>query len=60
MAIIKRKYRSKKQQKPKVFFQAEVFIKGVRVSVKNFSTRREAILWHEEQRHKFTFSPNSP
>ena len=59
MAIIKRKYRSKKQQKPKVFYQAEVFIKGVRIAVKNFSTKREAILWHEEQRHKFTSSPAS-
>ena len=59
MAIIKRKYRSKKQQKPKVFYQAEVFIQGVRIAVKNFSTKREAILWHEEQRHKFTFSPTS-
>ena len=59
MAIIKRKYRSKKQQKPKVFYQAEVFIKGVRIAVKNFSTKREATLWHEEQRHKFTFSPAS-
>ena len=59
MAIIKRKYRSKKQQKPKVFYQAEVFIKGVRIAVKNFSTRREATLWHEEQRHKFTSSPTS-
>ena len=59
MAIIKRKYRSKKQQKPKVFYQAEVFIKGVRIAVKNFPTRREATLWHEEQRYKFTFSPAS-
>ena len=27
--------------------------------MKAFSTKREAILWHEEQRHKFTFSPTS-
>ena len=56
MAIIKRKYRTKKQQKPVIYYQAEVFIKGVRVAVKNFSTKREAILWHEEKRHKLTFS----
>ena len=59
MAIIKRKYRTKKQQKPVTFYQAEVFIKGFRVVTKNFPTRREAMLWHEEQRYKFTFSPSS-
>ena len=59
MAIIKRKYRTKKQQKPVIFYQAEVFIKGVRISAKTFSTRRDAILWHEKEKQKFTFSPNS-
>ena len=59
MAIIKRTYRKNKQQKPVTFYQAEVFIKGVRVSMKSFSTRREAILWHERERHKFSFSPTS-
>ena len=58
MAIIKRSYRTRKQ-KPVTFYQAEVFIKGVRVSMKSFSTRREAILWHEKQRHKFSYSPTS-
>ena len=56
MAIIKRKYRNKKNQKPTTFYQAEVFVKGVRVAVKNFSQKREAILWHEHQKHKFTFN----
>ena len=59
MAITKRKYRTQKQQKPIIYYQAEVFIKGVRVVTKNFPIRREAMLWHEEQRHKFTFSPSS-
>ena len=59
MAIIKRQYRTKKQQKPRVFYQAEVFVKGVRVSMKTFSTKREAVFWHEEEKHKFTFSPFS-
>jgi len=44
MAITKRKYRIKKQKKPVIFYQAEVFIKGVRVSVKTFRTKREAVL----------------
>ena len=59
MAIIKRKYRTKKQQKPIVYYQAEVFIKGVHVAVKNFSIRREAILWHKKEKQKFVFSPTS-
>ena len=59
MAIIKRKYQTKKQQKPIIYYQAEVFIEGVRIAVKNFSTRREAILWHEKEKQKFTFNPNS-
>ena len=59
MAITKRRYQPKKQQKPVIYYQAEVFIKGVRIAVRNFSTRREAILWHEEERHKFTISPTS-
>ena len=59
MAIIKRKYRTKKHQKPVIFYQAEVFVKGVRVSMKSFSTRKDAIFWHEQERHKFSFSPTS-
>ena len=31
----------------------------MRVSVKNFSIKREAVLWHEKERQKFTFSPSS-
>ena len=58
MAIIKRQYRTKKQQKPVTFYQAEVFIKGVRVSVKTFLTKREAVFWHEKEKHKLTFSPS--
>ena len=59
MAIIKRSYRTKKQKKPVTFYQAEVFVKGVRVSMKTFPTKREAVLWHEKEKQKFTFSPSS-
>ena len=59
MAIIKRKYRTKKQKKPVTYYQAKVFIKGVSVAVKNFSTRKEATLWHEKEKQKFVFSPTS-
>ena len=59
MAIIKRNYRTKKQQKPVVFYRAEVYIKGVRVSAKTFSTKKEAVFWHEKEKHKFDLSPQS-
>ena len=46
MAITKR-YRNKK-----TFYQAELFVKGVRITTKNFSTKREAVFWQETERHK--------
>ena len=53
MAITKR-YRNKK-----TFYQAELFIKGVRIATKNFSTKREAVFWQETEKHKFKLnSPN--
>ena len=57
MAIIKRQYKTKKQQKPIIYYQAEVFVKGVRVAVRNFSTKRSAIFWHEKEKEKLTFNP---
>ena len=59
MGIIKRKYQTKKQQKPSIFYRAEVYVKGVRVSAKTFSTKRSAVFWHEKQKHKFESSPTS-
>ena len=59
MAIIKRKYRTKKQQKPVVFYRAEVYIKGVRVSAKTFQTKKEAVLWEAKKKQKFDLSPAS-
>ncbi|MDE0151960.1 MAG: site-specific integrase [Bdellovibrionales bacterium] len=59
MAIIKRRYRNKKQQKPITYYQAEVFVKGVRVAVKNFSQKREAVVWHEKQQYKFRSNPTN-
>jgi len=34
-----------------------VYVKGFRVSAKTFSTKREAILWHEKEKQKLTSSP---
>ena len=59
MAIIKRKYRLKKQQKPVISYRAELYVKGVRISAKTFSTKREAVFWHEKEKYKFTLSPSS-
>ena len=35
------------------FYQAEVFVKGARVSTKTFATRKKAVSWHEREKHKF-------
>ena len=59
MSIIKRRYRKKKQQKEFICYRAEVYIKGARVSAKTFSTKREAVFWHEQEKHRFTLSPTS-
>ena len=57
MGIIRRKYRTKKKQQVSISYRAEVYIKGFRVSAKTFSTKREAILWHEKEKQKLTSSP---
>ena len=59
MGIIKRKYQTKKHQKPVIQYRAEVYIKGVRILAKSFSTKKEAILWHEKEKNKFTMSSTS-
>ena len=41
-----------------IYYQAEVFVKGVRVAGKSFSQKREAVLWHEKEKQKFTSHPN--
>ena len=43
MGIVKIKYQKKNNQKV-IYYCAEIYIKGVRISRKTFSTRREAIL----------------
>ena len=59
MAIIKRRYKSKNHKKPVIYYQVEIFVKGVRVSTKTFSTNREAVFWHKREKHKYTLSPQS-
>ena len=59
MGISKKRYRIKKQKKLITFYCAEVYVKGIRVSAKTFSTKREAVLWHEKEKYKFTLSSAS-
>ena len=41
------------------FYQAEIFVKGVRVVTKTFSTKKEAVFWHEREKHKFHITSNN-
>ncbi len=59
MGITKRNYKVKNQKKSIISYRAEVYIEGVRVSTRTFTTKREAMLWHENEKHKFTSSPTS-
>ena len=57
MAIIKRyKFKNKKKR---IFYQAQVYVKGVRLAYQSFETKAEAIIWHEEQRRRLTKSPQA-
>ena len=58
MGIVRIKYKKKNNQKV-IYYCAEIYVKGVRVSRKTFSTKREAVLWHEKEKQKFTLSPTS-
>lgn len=48
MAVRKRTRKSKNGQKKSVIFEAEVYVRGVRVAYKAFDTRASAEAWHEE------------
>ena len=50
MAIIKRYH--KKNGKKKVFYQAQVYVRGMRLTYKSFDTKISAVIWHEMQRKK--------
>ena len=58
MGIAKIKYQKKNNQKV-IYYCAEIYIKGVRISRKTFSRRRDAILWHEKEKQRLTLSPTS-
>ena len=58
MAIIKRFH--KKNGKKKIFYQAQVYVRGMRLTYKSFNTKAEAVIWHEIQRKKLTKNPSEP
>ena len=56
MAIIKRFH--KKNGKKKIFYQAQVYIGGMRLTYKSFNTKAEAVIWHEVQRKRLMKNPS--
>ena len=56
MAIIKRHHQ--KNGKKKIFYQAQVYVRGVRLTYKSFNTKAEAAIWHEKQRKKLIQNPS--
>ena len=57
MAIIKR-FHTKNGRK-KIFYQAQVYVRGVRLNYKSFNTKAEAVIWHEKQKRKLVQDPLS-
>ena len=56
MAIIKRFH--KKNGKKKIFYQAQVYVRGFRLAHKSFETKALAVIWHEEQKKRLTKDPS--
>ena len=56
MAIIKRFH--KKKGKKKIFYQAQVYVRGMRLTYKSFNTKAEAVIWHEIQKKKLVKDPS--
>ena len=57
MSIIKR--HKIKNKKRRVFYQAQVYVRGVRLTYKSFHTKTEAVIWHEKQKRKLTINPSA-
>lgn len=48
MAVIKRFRNLKSSKKKTVFYEAQVYVQGVRVALRTFPTRAEAEVWHDK------------
>ena len=56
MAIIKR-YNKKNGQK-KTCYQAEIYVRGVRLKCKTFKQRTEAYIWHDKEKENLLRDPS--
>ncbi len=52
MAIIKHSRTNKTSKKKTIFYEAQVYVRGVRVATKTFETQAEAAVWHDEAKKK--------
>ena len=57
MSIIKR--HKNKNGRRKVFYQAQVYVRGMRLTYKSFNTKAEAVIWHEKQKKQLTKDPSA-
>lgn len=53
MAVIKHVRKAKNSKKRTVFYEAQVYVRGVRVTIKTFETRAEAGVWHDQTKRQF-------
>ena len=56
MAIIKRYI--KKNGQRKVCYQAQVYVKGIRLQCKTFKNKTEACVWHDKQKEQLLKNPS--
>lgn len=56
MAIIKRYFKKKGQRK--VCYQAQVYVRGVRLQCKTFKTKVEACIWHDKLKEQLLKDPS--
>ena len=55
MAIIKRYSRKNKQKK--ICYQAQIYIRGVRLKCKTFKNKTEACVWHDKEKEQLLKNP---
>ena len=56
MAVIKRYI--KKNGQRKLVFQAQVYVKGVRLQCRTFKRKTEACIWHDKQKEQLLKNPS--
>ena len=52
---IRKRYKKNK----KVFYEAQVYVRGVRLAYRCFDSRAEAHSWHDQQKEKLEVNPGS-